>query len=44
MNLLGCVKVEDDGIKFCGKTFKFLKEFDRGGTGVTAAGLRDLVD
>lgn len=42
--MLGCVKVEDEGIKFCSKTFKFLKEFDIGGTGVTATGLRELVD
>jgi len=43
LNLLGCTKVEDEGLKHISAQFKFMEELDLGGTNITAVGLRDLV-
>lgn len=43
LDLLGCSKIEDEGLRSIGKQFKFINDLDLGGTSITAQGLRDLV-
>ena len=43
LDLLGCSKIEDEGLRSIGKNFKFINDLDLGGTSITANGLRDLV-
>ena len=43
LDLLGCSKIEDEGLRSIGKHFKFIQDLDLGGTSITATGLRDLV-
>jgi hypothetical protein len=43
LNLLGCIKLEDEGLRCIATQFPFLHELDLGSTNVTAPGLADLV-
>lgn len=43
LNLLGCIKLEDEGLRCIAHQFPFLQELDLGSTNVTAPGLQDLV-
>lgn len=42
LNLLGCTKVEDEGLRHICCQFKFMEELDLGGTNITSVGLREL--
>ena len=42
LNLLGCTKVEDEGLRHICHQFKFMEELDLGGTNITSVGLREL--
>lgn len=44
LNLLWCTKIEDMGLNHICKQFKYIKDLDLGGTGISATGLRELVN
>jgi len=44
LNLLGCTRIEDAGVKHIIDQFHFLQELDLGGCGITQTGLRDLAE
>lgn len=43
LDLLGCIKIEDEGVKAIGTNFPYLEELNLGGINVTTTGLQDLV-
>lgn len=44
LNLLWCTKIEDQGLNHIWKQFKYIRDLDLGGTGISATGLRELVN
>ena len=44
LNVLGCIKIEDEGVKSIGANFPYLEELDLGGTSTTINGLQELVN
>lgn len=43
LDVLGCIKIEDEGVKAIGANFPYLEELNLGGINVTITGLQDLV-